>query len=57
MPATPESALAEILNLGLDDEVDLVSLAADLTDIDLNDPANDERILIAAEPYIYYRQL
>jgi len=55
MATTAELVLADILDVGPDDEVDLTSLVRELADtgIDLSDPANEHLILTAAEAHTY----
>ena len=51
MATTAELVLADILDVGPDDEVDLTSLARELADagIDITDPDNTDRILTLVE--------
>ena len=53
---TDELVLAEILDLGPDDEVDLTGLATELTAAgitDLADPTNEHLIVTAAAAHTY----
>lgn len=51
-------ALAEILDLSPDDEVDLAGLAAELEahDLDTDDPATHDQIFAAATAYTHTRR-